>query len=345
MKIAFFTDPHLGMKRGSEVFLKSHLKFFKNQFIPDLRARGIDTIIIPGDFFDNRLALDSRILDSVLELFENDFKDFKIYIIVGNHDSYLESSIHINSLKVLEHFPNVTIFEIPTSIKLANKSFYFVPWVTNSEKFLEELSKIKKHDICVGHFNFSSFLMHKGQECEHGLPSAPFFEKFKLTISGHFHTRSEKVLGSSRIVYIGNPFHMTRNDIDDPRGYSILNTDDLSLEFVENTQSIKFVKYYYPQPLEEHHIKGNHVDIFINIDEKTDEKLVDKYFERLEKFEPAFPINKKTVNKIDLNAPDEMQGASIPELINEYVNAQTIENKEEILEMVFEFYNECKNSM
>jgi hypothetical protein len=46
-----------------------------------------------------------------------------------------------------------------------------------------------------------------------------------------------------------------------------------------------------------------------------------------------------------LNAPDEMQGASIPELINEYVNAQTIENKEEILEMVFEFYNECKNSM
>jgi DNA repair exonuclease SbcCD nuclease subunit len=345
MKIAFVTDIHMGCRRGSEVFLKSHLKFFKNQFIPDLKERKIDTIIIPGDFFDNRLALDSRILDSVLELFENDFKDFKIYIIVGNHDSYLESSIHINSLKVLEHFSNVTVFEKSNSIKLANKSFYFVPWVTNSEKFLEELSQIKKHDICVGHFNFSSFLMHKGQECEHGLPSAPFFEKFKLTISGHFHTRSEKVLGSSRIVYIGNPFHMTRNDIDDPRGYSILNTDDLSLEFVENTQSIKFVKYFYPQPLEEHHIKGNHVDIFINIDEKTDEKLVDKYFERLEKFEPAFPINKKTVNKIDLNAPDEMQGASIPELINEYVNAQTIENKEEILEMVFEFYNECKNSM
>ncbi len=65
MKIAIATDLHLGIRRGSEIYLNSQLKFFKNQFIPELKSKGIDTIIIPGDFFDNRLALDNKILKHV----------------------------------------------------------------------------------------------------------------------------------------------------------------------------------------------------------------------------------------------------------------------------------------
>lgn len=344
MKIALVTDCHLGVKKASEVFLESQLKFFRNQFIPDLKKKGISTIIIPGDFFDNRLALDSKILTHVLDLFENDLKDFDVHILVGNHDSYYESTIKVNSLRVLDFYNNVTIYEENKSVEMFGKKFFMCPWITNTEEFLKTLEILPEHDICFGHFNFSNFMMFKDQEADHGLNPELFYKKFKLTISGHFHTKSEKEMNGNRIVYIGNPFHFTRNDMFDERGYSILDTDTLELEFIENVESIRFVKYMYPKELTEKDIKNNHVDIYIKYGEDYDEKAVDEYINRLESFEPAFPINRKTINTFEIDSVEEqMKGTSTIELIKEWNETQSYENKEEILEIVFELYDECKN--
>lgn len=346
MKIALISDLHFGMRRGVEIFLNSQLQFFKNQFIPDLIKRGIDTIIIPGDFFDNRIALDNRILKHILDLFDNEFKNFNIHIIVGNHDSYLESSIHINSLRVFEFYKNVKIYEKNESIEIGGRKLFMCPWVTDSNKFLEELKTIENHDICIGHFNFQNFLMFKDQEADHGLSPELFYEKFKLTISGHFHTRSSKKIGESEIVYIGNPYHMTRNDIGDERGYSILDLDTLKLEFVENTESIKFVKYTYPEELTEKDIRNNHVDIYVKFDQTLNESEVDKYFEQLESYKPAFPLNKKTINILNNSkVSDDLSSYTVPELIKECMKNQNFENKEDILKLLFELYDDCKNSM
>ena len=157
MKIAIITDIHMGTKRGSEIFLESQLKFFRNQFFPQLKERGIDTIIIPGDFFDNRLALDNRILKHVLDLFDNEFKDFTVHILVGNHDSYHENTIKVNSLRVFEFYKNVKIYETNESITLGNRKVLMCPWVTHPVEFQEYISKIEPHDICFGHFNFVNF--------------------------------------------------------------------------------------------------------------------------------------------------------------------------------------------
>lgn len=344
MKIAVITDVHMSIRKASEVFLQSQLKFFRNQFIPDLKKRGISTIIIPGDFFDNRLALDSKILTHVLDLFENDLKDFDIHILVGNHDSYYESTIKVNSLRVLDFYKNVTIYEENKSIEMFGKKIYMCPWVTNYEDFLKNLETLPEHDICFGHFNFSNFMMFKDQEADHGLNPELFYKKFKLTISGHFHTRSEKEMNGNRIIYIGNPFHFTRNDIFDERGYSILDTETLELEFIENIESIRFVKYMYPKELNENDIKNNHVDIYIKYGEDYDERAVDEYINRLESFEPAFPINRKTINTFEIDSVEEqMKGTSTLELIKEWNETQSYENKEDVLKIVFELYEECKN--
>ncbi len=345
MKIAIISDIHFGARRASEIILNSQIKFFKNQFIPDLKSRGIDTIIIPGDFFDNRLALDNKILKTILDLFDTDLKDFQIYILVGNHDSYLESSIHINSLRVFEMYENVKIFKKNESITLNNRKIYMCPWITNSKEFLTELESLEEHDICFGHFNFSNFLMFKDQEADHGISPELFYKKFKKTFSGHFHTRSSKKVGESEIIYVGNPFHLTRNDIDDERGYSILDLETLDVEFIENKESIKFVKYYYPEKLDKEHIFNNHVDLYVKYDENYDEKKVDEYLSRLESFEPAFPINKKSINMINGVEAVELKATSGRELIEEYVQQQTIENKQEILEILFKLFDNCKNTL
>lgn len=342
MKIGIFTDIHLGVKRGSEIFLESQLKFIKNQFIPQLIEKGIDTIIIPGDFFDNRLALDNRILKHVLDLFDNEFKNFTIHILVGNHDSYHENTIKVNSLRVFEFYKNVKIYETNESIILGDRKVLMCPWVTHPVDFQEYISKIEPHDICFGHFNFVNFKMFKDQEADHGLKADTFFEKFLLTISGHFHTRSEKEVNGSRIVYIGNPFHLTRSDIGDERGYAILDTDTLQLEYIENTESIKFVKYTYPQKLEESDIRNNHVDIYIKYEIDMDETAIDRYIERLESFKPAFPINKKTINTFELTSVEEqMQGTSTIELMKEWNDTQSYENKDEIYDILLDLHKDC----
>jgi hypothetical protein len=116
-------------------------------------------------------------------------------------------------------------------------------------------------------------------------------------------------------------------------------------EFVENRESIKFVKYYYPEHLEEKDIRNNHVDIYVKFDEVLNEQEVDSYFQRLESFEPAFPLNKKTINILDTKSPENIQATSVPELIRKYMEQQSFENKEEIVNLLFELHDDCKNAM
>ena len=44
-KIAWWTDQHFGIRKGSDEFLKSQLRFVREQFIPALRERGITKVI------------------------------------------------------------------------------------------------------------------------------------------------------------------------------------------------------------------------------------------------------------------------------------------------------------
>lgn len=344
MKVGICTDLHFGFKRGNQVFLESQLKFFKECFIPRMRQEGIDTIFILGDLFDNRVNIDSKILNAVLDLFNIDLKDFNIYIIVGNHDSYLESSVEINSVNSIGFFDNVTAIDKNKSITLGNRTIFLCPWITDKKAFTEELETLEPHDICFGHFEFSNFLMFKGKECEKGVDSSLFYDKFKLTMSGHFHTRSSKKENDSEIVYIGNPYHMTRNDIGDDRGFCILDLDTLEYDLINNDISLKFVSHKYPFKLERKDIENNHVDIYVDYDENYDEKAVQTYIERLESFDPAFPIFVKTVNKIGVENPD-IKMTSVQELISEYLLNVDVPNKEKIEEKILGLYNDCVNDI
>lgn len=347
MKVAVVSDTHFGMKRGSDIFLESQLKFFKEQFIPELKEKKIDTILHLGDFFDNRVSIDSKIMSAVLDLFQNDLKDFKIHILVGNHDSYLESSIHINSIKTLSYFSNVTVYNDVESIELGGRRILMCPWVTNVEEFSLKLDTYGKHDICAGHFDIARCKMFKNQESEHGIDSSVFLSRFKITMSGHFHTRSVTKLGLNELIYFGNPYHMTRNDIDDERGYMILNLKTMKYEFINNEKSLKFISVKYPNILTEEDVKGNHVDVVVEYNESYNENEIQSYLDKLESYEPAFPIVTKTINKINVDNPDEIEINSIQDLITEYLNNVEIssEYRPTVKSLFQELYSECSSEI
>ena len=106
------------------------------------------------------------------------------------------------------------------------------------------------------------------------------------------------------------------------------------------------MKYTYPEELTEKDIRNNHVDIYVKFDQSLNESDVDKYFEQLESYQPAFPLNKKTINILNNSkASDDLSSYTVPELIKECMKNQNFENKEDILKLLFELYDDCKNSM
>ena len=66
------------------------------------------------------------------------------------------------------------------------------------------------------------------------------FDKFDTVYSGHFHTRST----NGKIHYLGNPYEMYWNDVNDTRGFHIFDTDTLTHTPVNNPYKLFYNVYY-----------------------------------------------------------------------------------------------------
>lgn len=343
MKIAVITDTHFGARKGSDMILESQLRFFRNQFIPELRSAGITNILHLGDFFDNRVHINSKILNTTVKLLSEEMADFQIYIMVGNHDSYFESTIDVNSIEPLSLISNVHIVKTITQMEFDSRKFVMVPWIVNEETAKAEIEKIEA-DVCVGHFELKSFDMFKNKICENGFDYQYFLNKFKLTLSGHFHTRSMRELNSHRIHYIGNAYHLTRNDIGDERGYAVLDTETLDLTLIDNRESMKFISLKYPQKVTKEMISGNTIDVYADYNSVSEEEML-KYISEIESLGPAQPVTKKLLNSMNYSTTADIQIGSVSDFMNEYIQALDIENKDKILKMLMSLYDECKTEI
>lgn len=346
MRVAILSDTHFGTRKGNETFLNSQLKFFREQFIPHLKREGIKTILHLGDFFDNRVHINSKVLNAVIELLGTDMKDFEIYILVGNHDSYFESTIEVNSIEPLSLFPHVHIIKTINQIQLQDRKITMVPWIVKNEEAIAQMESLPPSDICVGHFEMASFDMFRNKICEHGISFEYFANRYPLTFSGHFHTRSVKEFANgNKIVYMGNPYHLTRNDIGDERGFCILNLDDLTYELINNEVSLKYITVTYPQVLTEEMVSGNNVDVYVDL-QTTSEEDLHTYIREIESFHPAFlPVQIKSVNAMSYSTSADIQVGTVTDLMLEYIQALGIENKEKMTKLMMSLYEECKNEI
>ena len=74
---------------------------------------------------------------------------------------------------------------------------------------------------------------------ENGMDTS-VFDKFDRVYSGHFHTRST----DGKIYYLGNPYEMYWNDVNDTRGFHIFDTDTLELTPINNPYKLFYNVYY-----------------------------------------------------------------------------------------------------
>ena len=241
MKVAIITDTHYGARKGSRHFHDYFELFYKNVFFPSLEDHGIDTIIHMGDIFDSRKSIDLQSLEWSKRVVFEPLRKYKVYAITGNHDCYYKNTNYVNSPELLlNDYPNIKLYSKATEIKVDKLKILMLPWI-NTENYEESLEIIKKttSKVVMGHLEVNGFKATRGHLMETGL-DVKTFNKFEKVYSGHFHTRSD----DGKIFYLGNPYEMFWNDVNDPRGFHIFDTETLEHTPINNPYKLFYNIYY-----------------------------------------------------------------------------------------------------
>ena len=241
MKIAIITDTHYGARKGSKHLHDYFELFYDNVFFPALEEHSVGAVIHMGDAFDSRKSIDYQSLEWAKRVVFDRLAKYETHMIIGNHDCYYKNTNDVNSPELLlQTYPNIKTYNSPTEVQIDNLNVLFIPWI-NAENFEDTVNAIKgsTSNYAMGHLELNGFRAHRGHVMEDGM-DCKLFEKFKRVFSGHYHTRSD----DGRIFYLGNPYEMFWNDVNDPRGFTIFDTDTLEHSHVDNPYSIFYNIYY-----------------------------------------------------------------------------------------------------
>lgn len=242
-KVAIITDTHWGARNDSLVFVNFYKKFYDGCFFPKLDGLNIRTVLMLGDTFDRRKYTNHVSLHHAKEIYFDELhkRGITVHMLAGNHDCAYKNTNMINSPDLfLREYSNVNVIDSPKTITVDGLDLCMIPWICsdNYESSMEEMQSTRS-EICMGHFEIADFSMYRGIPSHGGMPKS-VFKKFDMVFSGHYHHRSD----DGHIYYLGNPYELTWQDYNDPRGFHIFDTETRSLEFIQNPNSIFFKLEY-----------------------------------------------------------------------------------------------------
>lgn len=335
-KIACISDIHLGVHQDSQTWHNIALTY-ANWLRSTLIERNIKDIIIAGDVFHNRHEIGVNTIHAAYRFFDI-LKDFNIVAITGNHDCFYKDKSDVNSISILSN-SNVVVYQELHNLNVNGKSFAFCPWGTAVES-------IPKSDVVVGHFEITNFKMNHHKVCDHGLATESLLDKAKLIISGHFHYREHRKYSNGKsILYLGSPHELDFGDRDQVKGISILDTDTLEIDFIENTISPKHKKIPVSKLVDgsikdvDKLVTGNIISLYV--DTKVSTQNVDLIINKFSQYKPLqlrtdFNFTEESqVNTEDL----ESLSFDIETALQEFINLLTTDvNKKDILEKCLELY-------
>ena len=342
MKVAIITDQHFGARKNSKLFHDYFLKFYNDIFFPTLEKEGITMVIDMGDTFDSRKGIDF----SALSWAKNNYYDrlhemgVTLHTIVGNHTAYYKNTNEVNAVDLLlREYDNVTVYSEPKEVLLDKLKVLFIPWINQeNEKDTLNLIKKTKANIAMGHLELHGFRVNKQVVMEHGLDSK-IFDKFKLVYSGHYHTRSD----NGTVFYLGNPYEMFWNDVNDTRGFHIFDTETLEHIPINNPYKL-FHNIYYEdtnyQTFDTREYENKIVRIIVR--KKTDLKKFEKFVDKLY---GANVAELKIVENFAIQESEEFEAFESEDtisILNRYVEEAEISlDKSMVQKLLQEIYQEA----
>jgi DNA repair exonuclease SbcCD nuclease subunit len=342
-KVLFFSDLHLGVHQNSQTWHNICLDLAEwiNSVMID---HGLDTIFFAGDVFHDRHEIGVNTLHVAKRFFDN-LKDYQIYIIPGNHDAFLSSTVEVNSVEILSQH-NIHVFSNPTTIKVGDKTVTFCPWKT-------KIHNLEKVDMLVGHFEIPNFKMNATKICDHGDSSSDLLSKADTVVTGHFHLREHRVYEDGKyILYLGAPYEMDFGDRGEQKGVSIINFNDLSdVEFVTNNVTPKHFRIKVSELVQKKYkilsgiVKNNIVSLYV--DTKLDTLTLDLLISKLTQYGPLqFRTEFNTLDTAQIDTKDVKKlSIDIETAFQEFIeHLDTRASKKEVLDKCVELYKLCQIS-
>ena len=341
MKVALIADCHFGIKKSDIPFMESQLRFYKEQFVPELKHANIKDIFILGDVFDTRQTINVQTINVVIDLFKNILKDFNISIIVGNHDMYMTTTTDINSLKILDILPNVTVYEKQTVLTIDSKTILLQPWITDYSTYI----LTEHYDYAFMHADIIGFDQGGGRLSESGLMAKELLRKVDAVYTGHYHNGIHRQFEKGKsVTYLGAPYQLTRIDRGGTRGYHILDIATGERTMVENKVSMKFTRHIYPD-VNLDVIAGNVVDLDIPAEYNDQTKKISVLVTKLERLKPAYPVNINYLpSEDDTEEIIDTENLNIITLFKNYISQVELEPvyKDKLYDSFIELYNNYK---
>jgi len=339
-RVCLVSDIHLGIHQNSILWHTIAIKWAK-WLRRELRKKNITDIVMCGDLFHYRDEVAVNTLHVATQIL-NLWKEFNIVMIVGNHDAYYKDRADVNSLSIIDGWPNINIISNLTSAKLHGKNCLFCPWGTT-------LSQIKGGDVIFGHFEIQSFKFNHYKVCDAGFKSGDLLGKSKLTISGHFHHREERKYENGKILYVGNPFQMDFGDINSTKGYYILDQETLEYEFTQNKKSPEHHKLKLSELLSaknqnwQKKVAGNFVKFYV--DQQITNDDIDALLQMLSKLKPL-SLNVDYTNRIDFKVEDDtgydFSGVDVATAIEEFINLMDVDDDKKVTEYTLDLFKRCR---
>ena len=334
MKVAIITDTHYGARKGSKYLHDYFELFYKNVFFPALEEHRIDTVIHMGDVFDSRKSIDYQSFEWAKRVVFEPLKKYNVHAIIGNHDCYYKNTNDTNSPQLLlQSYPNVKTYQEITEIQIGNLQVLFIPWI-NAENFENSVNTIKVSNskCAMGHLELNGFRAHRGHTMEEGMDST-LFEKFDRTFSGHYHTRSD----NGKIFYLGNPYEMFWNDVNDSRGFTIFDTETLEHFHINNPYRLFYNIYYEDTPHQTFDFSEYESKIVkVIVRKKTKPKLFEKF---LDKLYSVGVQDLKIVENFDIQESEDFEVTeeeSTMSILNRYIDESEFELDKNIIKGIFQ---------
>jgi DNA repair exonuclease SbcCD nuclease subunit len=281
MKIALLCDTHFGARNDSPIFLHHFFRFVDEVFLPYLDKEGITHIIHLGDLMDRRKFVNFATLRETRKRFIEPLKERRIHmtVLLGNHDTFFRNTSEINTVEELfGNDDSVTVVKDPREYEIGGTTVLLLPWINKgNEEASLNLIKNTSATIVMGHLELSGYEVLRGTKFEEGM-DAGILKGFEAVYSGHFHCKHS----GENVHYLGTPYQITFNDLNEPKGFHIFETSDHSIKYVENPLRI-FTELTYDDSANQYdnpsfpHIKNTFVRV--KVLKKGDPSMFDRYMD------------------------------------------------------------------
>lgn len=346
MKICLLNDTHFGARGDNQLFFDYFMKFFDEVLFPYLKENEITTILHAGDFMDRRKYVNYNILNQVRTRFVDRIKEENIdfHCIIGNHDVYYRNTNEVNSLREL-FFDEFTLYEEPTVVNFDGLDLALLPWInkTNYDTSVEFI-KTASAPILIGHLELNGYQVLHGIQYQGGNGMDPnLFNRYEQVYSGHFHCRQEK----DNIYYFGTQYQITFADLNDTKGFHVLDTDTRELKFIENPFKMFHTLSYNDKEgpididsLDVSYLKDTYVKLFVEC--KKHPYSFDQYMDKL------YDVGVSKITVVEDMTDEEMTDEESVDLAqdtvtlinNEIDSMEEVEDKDKMKRLIKDLYME-----